>query len=240
MNTDRKIAVVTGANRGLGLETCRQLARMGLTVILTSRDRAKGEAAAEQLRADGLDVTFHPLDVTDAQSIERLGEFIVKEFGRIDVLVNNAGVFLDPIGGADPSESSAFRADIDTLRATMETNLYGPLRLCQVLIPLMQGSGRVVNVSSGMGQLSEMNGGCPGYRFSKTALNALTRILADELQQTRIKVNSVCPGWVRTNLGGPNATRSVEEGAVTIVWLATLGDDGPSGGFFRDKEPIPW
>jgi NAD(P)-dependent dehydrogenase (short-subunit alcohol dehydrogenase family) len=240
MNTDRNIAVVTGANRGLGLETCRQLADLGLTVILTSRDRTKGQAAVDELRARGLDVTFHPLDVTDTESIRRLGGFIANEYGRIDVLVNNAGVFLDPIGGNDPSASSALRADIDTLRTTMETNLYGPLRMCQTLIPLMQGAGRVVNVSSGMAQLSEMNGGCPGYRFSKTALNALTRILADELQTTRIKVNSVCPGWVRTDMGGPNATRSVEEGAATIVWLATLGDDGPSGGFFRDKEPIPW
>jgi NAD(P)-dependent dehydrogenase (short-subunit alcohol dehydrogenase family) len=240
VNTDRKIAVVTGANRGLGLETCRQLAQLGLTVILTSRDRAKGQAAVDELRAKRLDVTFHPLDVTDAQSIGQLREFIANEYGRIDVLVNNAGVFLDPIGGSDASANSVFWADIDTLRTTMETNLYGALRMCQALIPLMQGSGRVVNVSSGMGQLSEMNGGCPGYRFSKTALNALTRILADELQNTRIKVNSVCPGWVRTDMGGPNATRSVEEGAATIVWLATLADDGPSGGFFRDKKPIPW
>jgi NAD(P)-dependent dehydrogenase (short-subunit alcohol dehydrogenase family) len=240
MNTDRKIAVVTGANRGLGLETCRQLAQLSLTVILTSRDPAKGQAAADKLRAEGLDVVFHPLDVTNAGSVARLGEFIANEYGRIDVLVNNAGVFLDPIGDSDPSASSVFRADIDTLRTTMDTNLYGPLRVCQALIPLMHGSGRVVNVSSGMGQLSEMNGCCPGYRFSKTALNALTRILADELQNTEIKVNSVCPGWVRTDMGGPNATRPVEEGAATIVWLATLADDGPSGGFFRDKQPIPW
>ena len=240
MNTDLKTAVVTGANRGLGLETCRQLAQLGLTVILTSRNRAKGQAAVGELREKGPDVTFYPLDVTDARSIRQLGEFIANEYGRIDVLVNNAGVFLDPIGGSDPSASSVLRADIDTLRTSMETNLYGPLRLCQALIPLMQGSGRVVNVSSGMGQLSEMNGGCPGYRFSKTALNALTRTLADELQNTQIKVNSVCPGWVRTDMGGPDATRSVEEGAATIVWLATLAADGPSGGFFRDKEPIPW
>jgi NAD(P)-dependent dehydrogenase (short-subunit alcohol dehydrogenase family) len=240
MNTDQNIAVVTGANRGLGLETCRQLAQRGLRVILTSRDPARGQAALDGLRAKGLDITFHQLDVTDAGSVDRLREFILSEYGRVDVLVNNAGVFLDPIDGSDPSASSVFRSDIDTVRTTMETNLYGPLRLCQALIPLMQGSGRVVNVSSGMGQLSEMNGGCPGYRFSKTALNALTRILADELQNTRIKVNSVCPGWVRTDMGGPNATRSVEAGAATIVWLATLDDDGPSGGFFRDREPIPW
>ncbi len=240
MNTARNIAVVTGANRGLGLETCRQLAQRGLRVILTSRDPGRGQAARDGLRAKGQEITFHPLDVTDAGSVDRLREFILHEYGRVDVLVNNAGVFLDPIGGSEPSASSVFRSDIDTVRTTMETNLYGPLRLCQSLLPLMQGSGRVVNVSSGMGQLSEMNGGCPGYRFSKTALNALTRIMADELQNTRIKVNSVCPGWVRTDMGGPNATRSVEAGAATIVWLATLDDDGPSGGFFRDREPIPW
>ena len=140
----------------------------------------------------------------------------------------------------DPSASSVFRADIATVRYSMENNAYGPLRLCQALIPLMRGHGRVVNVSSGMGQLSEMNGCCPGYRFSKAAINVLTRILADELRDTRIKVNSVCPGWVRTDMGGPNAERSVEEGADTIVWLATLPDDGPSGGFFRDRKPIPW
>jgi NAD(P)-dependent dehydrogenase (short-subunit alcohol dehydrogenase family) len=240
MNTARNIAVVTGANRGLGFETCRQLAQQGLTVILTSRDRARGQAAVDELRAQGLEVRFHPLDVTDAGDIDRLRGFLANEYGRLDVLVNNAGVFLDSIGGSDPSAGSVFRTDIDTVRATMETNLYGPLRVCQALIPLMQGSGRVVNVSSGMGQLSEMNGCCPGYRFSKTALNALTRILADELHSTRIKVNSVCPGWVRTDMGGPNATRTVEEGAATIVWLATLADDGPGGGFFRDREPIPW
>jgi NAD(P)-dependent dehydrogenase (short-subunit alcohol dehydrogenase family) len=133
-----------------------------------------------------------------------------------------------------------FDADVDLVRASMEANVYGPLRLCQKLVPLMRGKGRVVNLSSGMGQLAEMNGCCPGYRLSKTALNALTRILADELKDTRIKVNSVCPGWVRTDMGGPNADRHVEKGAETVVWLATLGDDGPSGGFFRDKQSIPW
>jgi NAD(P)-dependent dehydrogenase (short-subunit alcohol dehydrogenase family) len=240
MNAGTKIAVVTGANRGLGLETCRQLARLGLTVILTARDPARGAAGADQLQAQGLDVIFQSLDVTDPASIAQLGQFLAQKFGRIDVLVNNAGVFLDPLDGDDRDASSVLRADIDTLRTTMETNLYGPLRMCQALIPLMQGSGRVVNVSSGMGQLSDMNGCCPGYRFSKTGLNALTRTLADELQHTAIKVNSVCPGWVRTDMGGPNAERPVEKGAETIVWLATLADDGPSGGFFRDKAPIAW
>lgn len=229
-----RIAVVTGANRGLGLETCRQLADLGLTVILTSRDPHKGEAAAESLRGAGRDVRYHPLDVTDPDSIQRLAGFIEREFGRLDVLVNNAGVFLDPL------DTSVLHADLDIVRRSMETNLYGPLLLCQALVPLMQGRGRIVNLSSGMGQLSEMNGCCPGYRFSKTALNALTRSLADELRDTQIKINSLCPGWVRTDMGGANATRPVEEGADTIVWLATLPDDGPSGGFFRDRRPIPW
>lgn len=235
MDPSNATAIVTGANRGLGLETCRQLAALGVRVILTSRDPAQGEAAQARLRAQGLSVLYRPLDVTDADQIAALAAFVQSEFGRLDVLVNNAGVFLDPMQNA-----SVFQAELDTLRTTMETNLYGPLRLCQTLIPLMQGRGRVVNVSSGMGQLSDMNGGCPGYRTSKTALNALTRILADELKATQIKVNSLCPGWVRTDMGGPQAERSVEQGAETIVWLATLPDDGPSGGFFRDKKPIPW
>lgn len=235
-----KIAVVTGANRGLGLETCRQLARLGLTVVLTSRDPKKGEAAAAGLRKAGAEVRFHPLDVTDPQSIHRLAKYVEAEFGRLDVLVNNAGVFLDPLDSPEPGAASVFRTDLDIVRRSMETNVYGPLLLCQALVPLMQRYGRIVNVSSGMGQLTEMNGCCPGYRFSKTALNALTRILADELQDTRIKVNSLCPGWVRTDMGGPNADRPVEQGADTIVWLATLPDDGPSGGFFRDRKPIPW
>jgi NAD(P)-dependent dehydrogenase (short-subunit alcohol dehydrogenase family) len=149
-------------------------------------------------------------------------------------------VFLDSIGSDDPAQDSVFDADVAMLRESMEANVYGPLQLCQTLIPLMQGCGRVVNVSSGMGQLSDMNGCCPGYRLSKTSLNALTRIFADELKGTQVKVNSVCPGWVRTDMGGPGATLSVEQGAETIVWLATLPEDGPSGGFFRNKQPIPW
>ena len=235
-----RVALVTGANRGLGRETCRRLAQLGMTVVMTSRDPKQGEAAAEQLRNSGLAIRYHRLDVTEPDSIRALTGFVEKEFGRLDVLVNNAGVFLDPLDGSDPDAASVLRAELDIVRRSMETNLYGPLLLCQALIPLMQGRGRVVNLSSGMGQLSEMNGCCPGYRFSKTALNALTRSLADELRSTGVKVNSVCPGWVRTDMGGTNAERSVEEGADGIVWLATLPDDGPSGGFFRDRKPIPW
>jgi NAD(P)-dependent dehydrogenase (short-subunit alcohol dehydrogenase family) len=170
--------------------------------------------------------------------VRALAAFLKGEFGRIDCLVNNAGIFPDPAPGSEGS--SVFRADLDTVRRALETNTLGALLVCQALIPLMGGRGRVVNVSSGMGQLSEMNGCCPGYRLSKTALNAVTRILADELRGTGVKVNAVCPGWVRTDMGGPEATLSVEEGARGIVWASTLPDDGPSGGFFRHGEPIPW
>lgn len=240
MDGKSSVAVVTGANRGLGLETCRQLAKRGYTVILTCRDSDKGKAAVEHLRQEGLQANYHVLDVTNAASIAQLEHDIERDYGRLDVLVNNAGVFLDSIGSDDPAQDSVFDADLDAIRDSMETNVYGPLRLCQALIPLMHGRGRVVNLSSGMGQLSDMNGCCPGYRLSKTSLNALTRIFADELKSTQIKINSVCPGWVRTDMGGPGATLSVEQGVETIVWLATLPDDGPSGGFFRNKLSIPW
>ncbi|MBD2541729.1 SDR family oxidoreductase [Coleofasciculus sp. FACHB-SPT36] len=235
----KKVAIVTGANRGLGFETCRQLAKRDIQVILTSRDEAKGKAAVEKLQAEGLEVVSHPLDVTSAESIEHLAQFIRNQFGRLDILVNNAGIARDPLG--DP-EGSIFNTEVSTIRETMETNLHGPLMLCQALIPLMKEHqyGRVVNVSSGAGQLSDMNTGFPAYRISKTALNALTRIFANELEGTNILVNSVCPGWVRTDMGGPNATRSVEQGVDTIMWLATLPDDGPTSGFFRDRQPIDW
>ena len=233
-----KIAVVTGANKGLGLETCRQLASRGLTVILCSRDREKGQAALDRISAPGMDLHFHQLDVTDVYSITALSVHIRRHYGRLDVLVNNAGIFPDT--RESNTGTSVFDTSLEVVRRGMETNTYGPLLLCQLLIPVMAGHGRVVNVSSGMGQLAEMNGGFPGYRLSKTALNALTRIFADELKGTGVKVNSVCPGWVRTDMGGKDASLSPEEGVDTIVWLATLPDDGPSGGFFRERMPIPW
>jgi NAD(P)-dependent dehydrogenase (short-subunit alcohol dehydrogenase family) len=232
------LAVVTGAYRGLGLETCRQLAALDYTVILTARREPEGLAAAEALQAEGLDVVFHPLDVTDAESVDRFARFVQDTFERLDVLVNNAGIF--PAGTPGAGGDSVFEADLDGVRRGFETNTLGPLRLCQALIPLMQGRGCVVNVSSGMGQLSDMNGCCPGYRLSKTALNAVTRICADELKDTAVKVNSVCPGWVRTEMGGPEAPLAVEEGARGLVWAATLPEDGPTGGFFRHGERIDW
>jgi NAD(P)-dependent dehydrogenase (short-subunit alcohol dehydrogenase family) len=234
-----KIAVVTGGNRGMGFETCRQLARRGARVILTSRDPEKGEAAAGRLRGEGLDVRHHQLDVADDDSIERLAAYIRSEFGRLDILVNNAGIVR---GKDEPRERAmrTFEATPAGLREVLATNLIGPFLLCQRLIPLMEGWGRVVNVSSGMGQLSGMGSGFPAYRISKAGLNALTRIFASELAGTGVKVNAVCPGWVRTDMGGAGAERSVEEGVATTIWLATLPDDGPSGGLFRDKKPIPW
>ena len=240
--SSKPIAVVTGSNRGLGLETVRQLAKREIRVIATCRNASRGEAALEKLLAEGLDVLFQPLDVSSEASIADLGGFIHSRCGRVDILVNNAGVYLDIHGTEDVGGASVFNTSLETLSTTLKTNLYGPLLLAQELAPLMkqQHYGRIVNVSSGMGQLSDMDGKSPAYRISKTALNALTRILAAETRGSNILVNSVCPGWVRTEMGGPNAERAVEQGAAGIVWAATLPDDGPSGGFFRDGQPIPW
>jgi NAD(P)-dependent dehydrogenase (short-subunit alcohol dehydrogenase family) len=239
MDRAQRVAIVTGGNRGIGFEVCRQLARAGLRVVLTGRDRDRAERAAEGLRGEGLDVTAHPLDVTAADSAAALEGFVRDRFGRLDVLVNNAGISLDQGRGIgsflDPPA-------VEVLDETLGTNLYGPLRTCQALVPLMKrgGYGRVVNVSSQLGSLAGMGGGYQAYRVSKAALNALTRILAAELRGTNILVNSACPGWVRTDMGGPQAPRSPEQGADTIVWLATLPDDGPNGGFFQDRKPLPW
>ncbi len=241
---DKRVAVVTGGNRGMGLETCRQLAREGLKFVLASRDQAKGEEAAAELRKEneGAEVVAHQLDVTDGASVSRFAGFVGETFGRLDVLVNNAGIIADSNDPSDAAAASIFVTQLETMRESMETNAFGPMRLCQALVPLMRenGYGRVVNVSTGMGQISDMNGGWLGYRVSKASLNAITRILADELKDTNILVNALCPGFVRTDLGGPNAPRSIEEGVVTTIWLATLPDDGPTGGFFRDRKPIAW
>jgi len=232
---DQKVAIVTGGNRGIGLEIGRQLARRGLRVLLAARDRARGDRVALALRDEGLAVDFHRLDVTDQTSVRRLAKDVADHVGRADVLVNNAAIYVD-------RGLSAVDVDLALVRQTMETNFYGPLRLCRLFVPLMQrhGYGRIVNVSSRMGSLHHMGGGALAYRASKTALNALTRVLAADLRGTNILVNSVDPGWVRTEMGGMHATRSVQEGADTAVWLATLSDDGPTGGFFRDRQPVQW
>jgi NAD(P)-dependent dehydrogenase (short-subunit alcohol dehydrogenase family) len=228
------VALVSGSNRGIGREIARQLAESGHHVIVTARDAAAAERAAEELGDEGrLSTQSEQLDVTDQGSVDRLVERVANSPGRLDALVNNAGV-QGIVGGR------AATAPLDDAHLTMETNLFGAWRLTQGLLPLLRRSDhpRIVNVSSGAGQLAEMNGGYAGYRFSKAALNALTRVLSEE--ETGILVNSMCPGWVRTDMGGAAAPRSVEEGADTGVWLATLPDDGPTGGFFRSREPIPW
>ena len=231
-----RIALVTGGNRGIGLEICRQLARNGLSVVLTARDASTGKASAKALQDEGLSVEFQRLDVTSCRSIHACVAAVAGRRGRIDVLVNNAGIMNDPRG------SRFLDSKLDTYRDTLETNLYGPLQLAQAVVPLMKAEryGRIVNVSSGQGQLAEMGAGTPAYRISKTALNALTRIVAAEFHGSNILVNSMCPGWVRTAMGGESAPRTPEQGADTALWLATLPDDGPTGGFFRDRQPIPW
>ncbi|MBA3472208.1 MAG: SDR family oxidoreductase [Rubrobacter sp.] len=226
------VALVSGANRGLGREIVRQLTERGITTILGSRDEEKGRAAAEGMEGD---VRVRQLDVTDEKGIQNLARDVEEEFGRLDVLVNNAGVSID--GG-----QRGVDADLDVVRETLEMNLFGAWRLCEAFVPLMQRNryGRIVNISSGMGALKDMGGGSPAYRVSKTSLNALTCILASELRGTGILVNSVCPGWVQTDMGGSGASRTVEEGVDTLVWAATLPNNGPTGGFFRDRRPIPW
>ena len=231
-----RVAIVTGGNRGIGFEICRQLARAGNRVLLTARDAAKGKAACKSLTGAGLPVSFHKLDVTSARSVEALAAFVTREFGRADILVNNAGVMCDARG------ASFLESRIETYRNTLETNTLGPLLVTQALLPLMikRNYGRIVNLSSGLGQLAGMGSGTPAYRISKTALNALTRIVAAETQGTNVLVNAACPGWVRTDMGGAGAPLSVAEGADTVVWLATLPDGGPTGGYFRDRKPMAW
>jgi NAD(P)-dependent dehydrogenase (short-subunit alcohol dehydrogenase family) len=235
MNEDGLVALVSGGNRGIGRDVVRQLGERGITVVLGSRDLKRGEKVAAELEAKGLRIVAKQLDIRDEASVERVARELEEEFGRVDILVNNAGI-------TDPWRGTAEDADFDAVKDVLETNLFGAWRLAKAVIPLMRrnGYGRIVNLSSGMGQLSDMGGHSPGYRVSKTGLNALTRMLASELAGENILVNSVCPGWVRTDMGGPGARRSVEEGAGTPVWLATLPDGGPSGCFFRDREPIPW
>jgi NAD(P)-dependent dehydrogenase (short-subunit alcohol dehydrogenase family) len=217
------IAVITGANRGIGLEVARQLAARGDTAILTARDLAKAEAAAERVGARPAQ-----LDVTDPASVARFAESVAE----VDALVNNAAINYD-------TWERATTADLDVVRGTLETNLFGAWRTAQALLPHLQRSAhpRIVNVSSGSGQLSDMGGGTPAYRVSKTALNALTRMLAAELPRAR--VNSVCPGWVATDMGGAGG-RPVAEGAASVIWAIDVPDDGPTGGFFRDGRPLPW
>lgn len=233
--SDMGVALVTGANRGIGREVARQLAERGFEVVLSARDGAKAEAAAAEIaQSTGGTVAPLTLDVSSPASIEEAARQVNAHPGRLDVLVNNAGVGLDfGVAGVNP--------DFAKIQATLETNFFGAYRLTIALLPLLRESKhpRIVNVSSGMGGVAEMGGWSPGYRVSKASLNALTRILSTELAGDGFKVNSACPGFVRTDMGAPmGAQKPVEDGAAGIVWLVTLPDDGPSGGFFRDGAPV--
>ncbi|WP_248782338.1 SDR family NAD(P)-dependent oxidoreductase [Saccharothrix syringae] len=218
---------MTGGNRGIGREVCRQLAELGHDVVLTARDPARAEAVAGELGVD-----HHQLDVTDDGSVARLADHLAGRYGRVDALVNNAAVHYD-------SWQRASSADLRVVREAVETNFYGPWRTVLALLPLLRAArhARVVNVSSEAGSLASMGGGTPAYGTSKAALNALTLMLAAELPG--MLVNAVCPGWVATDMGGPGG-RPVERGAASVVWAVTLPDDGPTGGFFRDGRRIPW
>lgn len=228
-------ALVTGANRGIGREVARQLAERGYRMLLSARDGEQAVAAAEDVaQSTGATVTPLTLDVSSPASIEQAAERVTAEPGRLDVLVNNAGVGLDfGVPGVDP--------DFEKIQRTLETNFFGAYRLTIALLPLLRASEhpRIVNVSSGMGGVAEMGGWSPGYRVSKASLNAMTRILSTELAGEGFKVNSACPGFVKTDMGAPmGAQKPVKDGAAGIVWLATLPDDGPTGGFFRDGAPV--
>ncbi len=230
-----RTAIVTGANRGIGLEISRQLVREGIRVVMGARDPAKGARACASLKARELAVS-HALDVNDTRSVRRFVEFVEREFGAPAILVNNAGTY------PEASDSTVVGSKTSIWRETFETNLFGAVRMCREVVPLMQrvAYGRIVNLSSGLGQLSKMGAGGPAYRVSKAALNALTATLAAEVKASGILVNAMSPGWVRTDMGGADAPRDVAEGADTAVWLATLPSSGPTGQFFRDRKPIPW
>lgn len=240
---DKRVALVSGANRGIGYAISRRLGEQNITVIMGARDLNKGTVACSRLQAKGLDVHFELLDVTDERSIKTAIESIRTHFGRLDILVNNAGIMID-------GEEDALNVDQETIQKTMQTNVMGPLMLCQCCIPLMQagGYGRIVNMASGLGSLTEMADPgsvyaglrSPAYRLSKAGLNCITTLLAKEVRNDNILINSASPGWVRTDMGGDQAPLTPEQGADTPVWLATLPNGGPTGGFYRERTLTPW
>jgi NAD(P)-dependent dehydrogenase (short-subunit alcohol dehydrogenase family) len=240
---DKRVALVSGANRGLGLAISQGLAEHEIKVILGARDPKKGAQACSRLKRRGLDVHFEVLDVANKKSIQTAVKCIQARFGRLDILVNNAGIMID-------SEESVLDVSWRTIHKTLQTNVMGPLRLCKNCIPLMRcgGYGRIVNLASSLGSLTEMADldstaamvRTPAYRLSKTALNCITILIAQEVRDDNILVNSACPGWVRTELGGDEAPLTPQQGADTPIWLAMLPDGGSTGGFFRERELIPW
>jgi len=230
--SENKIAVVTGANRGIGFAVAKGLLKKGVKVIVTSRKEEDGRKAMDELAEHG-EAIYHQLDVTDMGSIKRLVAFLEEQFGKLDILINNAGINYD-------TWQNTVNADLDEVRDTIETNLMAPWQIIQEMLPLLRKSNgaNIVNVSSGAGSLASQTGDRPGYSVSKLALNGLTLQFSRLLKEEKILINSVCPGWVRTDMGGDNANRSPDEGAETIIWAALLDQHGPSGGFFRDRESL--
>jgi NAD(P)-dependent dehydrogenase (short-subunit alcohol dehydrogenase family) len=231
---DRRVAVVTGGNRGIGREVVRTLAAHGWLAVLAARDVERGAAAAEELGGAAAGVVACALDVSSEDSVAAAAAWVEAELGRCDALVNNAAIDYD-------TDARATTADLARVHRAMETNLFGAWRVSLAFLPLLRRSPhpRLVNVSRGSGSISTMGAGTPAYSVSKAALNALTRILAAELRADRVLVNAVCPGWVATDMGGAGG-RPVAEGAASVVWAVLLGDDGPTGGFFRDGRPVKW
>jgi len=244
MSTQR-VALISGANKGIGFETARQLGKQGITVLMGARDLAKGQAAAEQLKKEGIDARAVKFDVVNAADIKAAAEKIEKEFGQLDILINNAGVMFEPIGGNNTSS-----VPDDVVRKTFDTNFFSAISVTKAFLPLLKKSdaGRIVNVSSILGSLTlHSTEGSPiyeakalAYDASKAALNSFTIHLAHELKGTKIKVNSAHPGWVKTDMGTDAAPMNIVDGAKTEVELATLGADGPTGGFFHMGEAINW
>lgn len=235
MPTTKKIALVTGTNRGIGFAVAKGLLQKGITVIATSRNAQKGQDAVAALSPYG-EILFCHLDVTDLNSIESCKAFIESNFGHLDILINNAGINYD-------SWQNTINADLNEVKSTFETNTFAPWQLTQSMLPLLQKSklgANVVNVSSGAGELSAQTGNTPGYSLSKLALNGLTLQLSNQLRNDNIRVNAVCPGWVRTDMGGSGATKSPEEGADTIIWVGLFEKNDPSGKFFRNRKEISY
>src|SRR3954470_12645486 len=235
LDRSQRVVLIAGANRGIGRETARQLARRGFHVVIAARDEGKGQQAAEGIQADGGKATFLPLDVSSSDSIRDAARRFGAIADRLDVLINNAGVY--------PDEGlTILTLPRDRLARTFQTNTFGPLEVTQAFLPCLRKSAtaRVINVSSGYGQLEGLSPDVPSYCLSKLALNGLTSMLAEALRADHIAVNSMCPGWVRTDMGGANATLSVEEGADTAVWLADEAPHELTGKFFRKRQEIPW
>jgi len=245
MSEAKKVALITGANRGLGLDTARKLGQQGITVLVAARDLAKSEATAAALKKEGIDAKAIKLDVNNPADYAAAAKSIEKDFGVLDILVNNAGIFLDNRG---PNETSTTSEDV--LRKTFDTNFFAVVSLTQALLPLLRKSnaGRIVNLSSILGSLTlhatkgsyVYDAKTFAYNASKAALNAFTIHLAHELANTKIKVNSAHPGWVKTEMGGEGAMLEIEDGVKTSVQLATLPEDGPTGGYFHMGESLPW